>query len=274
MWTGRTVFTILQARGDYAEVIVDRTVLFMRQLKLRRSLRRFLGACVIVVTFAGCADASADLCSQAVSVPSFASRFVQGLDNFGEDQYENLRRDTERSRETVVGVLELFPDDAEVAAVLQKIDTFILAMEDANWDVSVALLDVEANSAANALGDVSTIIQANQVDVYVISRCGLPSTFVPNDITGETLPSPWIPGPTDTEPETNLVDEQSELFALGQVIGTLFQLTLDQDEVLCLGTELVGVVDRSDLTSNTAQYKQQFQSAFDACSIKFTVPLD
>jgi hypothetical protein len=207
-----------------------------------------------------------------VSVPSFTSRFLQGLDNFGEDQYENLRLDATRTRETLVQVLDLFPDNQDVATVLQKIDDFILAMEIVDWDVSVALGRSEANDAADTLGNSATITQANEVDSLVISLCGLPSTFVPNDSTTETLPMPWIPSPTATEPETNLVNDDSENYALGLVVGNLFQLTLSDEQVRCLGQELVGVVDQSDVMSNISQYQFQFQRAFDNCSIKFIVP--
>ena len=85
---------------------------------------------------------------------------------------------------------------------------------------------------------------------------------------------PWIPGPTDTEPDSGLADDTSEIYALGEMVGTLFQLTLTPDEVNCLGDELVNVVDRSDATSNSAQYQSQFQRAFDNCSIAFTVPIE
>ena len=85
---------------------------------------------------------------------------------------------------------------------------------------------------------------------------------------------PWIPGPTDTDPDSGLADDTSEIYALGEMVGTLFQLTLTPDEVNCLGDELVNVVDRSDATSNSAQYQSQFQRAFDYCSIAFTVPIE
>lgn len=235
--------------------------------------RRVIAVPLICGVFAvSCSSGASDICSQAVSVPSFTSRFLIGLDNFSEDQYENLRIDTLRTRETVLQVLELFPDNQNVAAVLQKIDRFVLALETNDWDVSRALSSTEANEAASVLGESTTIAQANEIDALVITRCGLPSTFVPNDPTAETLPMPWIPSPTATEPETNLVDDESEEYALGLVVGTLFQLTLTDVEVQCLGKELVGVVDRSDATSNTAQYQSQFQRAFDNCSINFTIP--
>ena len=62
-----------------------------------------------------------------------------GLDNFSEDQYENLRTDTFRARETVAILLELYPDEKDVQAVLSKIDEFSDAMDASDWDVSLAL---------------------------------------------------------------------------------------------------------------------------------------
>lgn len=221
-----------------------------------------------------CGASGADLCSQAVSVPSFSTRFAQGLDNFSEDQYENLRIDAGRSRETVIQVLELYPADSSLVVFLGLIDDFILAMEESQWDVSVALSDQNAVLAAQVLGETNSIIMANQVDSYVIDLCGLPATFVPNLETGSTLPMPWIAGPTDTEPDSELIMDESEFYARGEMVATLFQLTLSQQEVLCLGTQLANIIDRSDATSNSAQYQEQFQIAFDNCAISFTVPVD
>lgn len=234
----------------------------------------------VVVTLVGlgflasCSLGSDDLCARAVSVPSYTVRFAQGLDNFSEDQYTALRLDTLNARDTLVDVLEADPDSAPAASVLTKIDRFVSAMDTANWDVSVALGDREATNAANELGSATTLSEANQVDALVIEQCGLPATLPPNGEPPQTLPAPWIAPPDATEPESPLVEDDSEIYALGEVVGTLFALTLDREQVMCLGEELVNVVDKSDATSNAAQYKKQFQVAFDACGIDFTVPLD
>jgi hypothetical protein len=85
---------------------------------------------------------------------------------------------------------------------------------------------------------------------------------------------PWIASPTDTEPETGNVDDVSEKYALGEMVGTLFQLALTREQVLCVGEELTGVVDKSDATSNSAQYQAQFQNAFDMCGVTFEIPME
>lgn len=278
--TGRfrraTLFsTLTKVRADYDEPIKEGLFLLQRRdTKVTRSASRGLVVVALLSFLMSCGTSVVDLCSQAVSVPSYTTRFIMGLDNFGEDQYENLRTDTIRTRETVALLFELYPEDENVVAVLKKIDDFASAMDATNWDVSVALRDSEAVQGAVLLGGAETISQANQIDALIISLCGLPSTFVPNEATGDTLPMPWIPGPTDTEPESTLTDDASELYALGEMIGTLFQLTLTPEEVECIGNELVNIVDKSDATSNSAQYQAQFQRAFDNCSVAFTVPID
>lgn len=267
--------TLTKVRADYDEPIkVDLFLLKLRGTKVTRLARG--GAVFVVLSGAlvACGSSVVDVCSQAVSVPSYTTRFFMGLDNFSEDQYENLRTDTLRTRETVAQVLELYPGDANVVAVLQKIDDFSDAMDGTDWDVSLALRNTDSVQGAMLLGSSETISQANQIDALIISLCGLPSTFVPIEATGATLPMPWIPGPTDTEPESGIADDASEIYALGEMVGTLFQLTLTPEEVKCIGVELVNVVDRSDVTSNSAQYQSQFQDAFDNCSVAFTVPVD
>lgn len=235
---------------------------------------RSVVALALVSFISSCGTSLSDVCSQAVSVPSYSTRFLLGLDNFSEDQYENLRSDTFRTQKTVNQVRELYPDDQIVELFLEKLDAFIAAMNSSQWDVSLALSQPDAVQGALTLGSSDTISQANHIDALVISLCGLPSTFVPNDSPGATLPMPWIPAPTDTEPDTGLVDETSEIYALGEMVGTLFQLTLTPDEVRCVGTELVNVVDKSDATSNSQQYQKQFQKAFDTCAIPFTLPTE
>ena len=228
----------------------------------------------LATLFASCGTSVASLCSQAASVPSFSTRFLQGLNNFSENQYENLRLDTERARKTVALVLELYPDDKDVTAVLTKIESFETAMRTTQWDVSLALGNSDAVQSAIALGSSETLEEANQIDAYVIALCGLPSTFVPNQEPAATLPMPWIASPTDTEPETGNVDDVSEKYALGEMVGTLFQLALTREQVLCVGEELTGVVDKSDATSNSAQYQAQFQNAFDMCGVTFEIPME
>lgn len=224
---------------------------------------------------ASCAGNSDGLkCSSVQSVSGFVQRFSLGLDNFSENQYQQLRLDTLDVLDTVTVAIQKTELPENATNLAQKIDSFISSMDDVSWDVSRALQTAKAIEAANALGTEQTLREANEVESFVIKQCGLPST-VPIGSEGEVrLPNPSIPSPTATDPTTNTINEVSEAQALGTTVANVFALTLEVDKLRCLGESLSGIVDLSDATSNSAQYQGQFQKAFDTCGIAFTVPID
>ncbi len=220
----------------------------------------------------GCTSRSETFCNGITSVAGFTTQFSQGLDNFSEDQYTQLRADTERTSKIVSHVAIAHADSVEASDLAKKINVFISSMNKVKWDVSVALSNNAAVASGSALGTPATLIQANTVESLLINECGLPSTVDRNDQTLDTLPPPSIPSPTQTDPPTNTINELSEESALGFTVGSLFHLNLSSAQSVCLGTALQGVVDVSSASANLAQYQGQFQSAFDSCSIPFKVP--
>lgn len=237
---------------------------------------RFLLAPLALLLFvtSGCVSKSADFCDGISSVAGFTTQFAQGLDNFSESQYSQLRDETENARDAVNHVAVKNVDSVEASELGKKINVFISAMEKVNWDVSLALSDSVASNAAMALGNAESLTQANTVESLLIGECGLPSTIAGNIQSADTLPSPSIPGPTQTDPPTNTINESSQDNALGAIVASLFQLNLSPAQTNCLGEELQSVVDVSSSSANLAQYQGQFQKAFDACLIDFTVPVD
>lgn len=229
---------------------------------------------VAVGVLVSCGGQQESLCDAPLSVPSYTMRFTQGLDNFSEDQYEQLRLDSLDVLRTInsVAVIEGSPPEASKLAV--KVNKFVASMEDADWDVTIALLTTEAVQAASSLGTTETLSQANAVDAFVISNCGLPSTLAPIDAPADSLPMPSVPSPTQTDPPASPPNELSEIREEGRLIASVFGLTLSDNELVCLGTEMSKIVDVSSATANLAQYQGQFQKAFDGCQIDFKVPVE
>lgn len=201
-------------------------------------------------------------------------RFAQGLDNFSEDQYQQLRLDTLDVLDTIndVAVEENAPEGAALLAV--SVNRFVSIMNDVDWDVSIAILTNEAVEIASELATQESLNYANEIDAFVISQCGLPSTLAPIGQTGDTLPSPSIPSPTQTDPPTSPPDDASEAREEGRLIASIFGLTLSDNQMVCLGSEVSDIVDVSGANANLAQYQGQFQKAFDACLIEFKVPVE
>lgn len=201
-------------------------------------------------------------------------RFTQGLDNFSEDQYEQLRLDSLDALDAINSVAVLADAPEEASKVAIKINTFVASMDDVDWDVSIALLTNEAVKAASVLGTAETLSQANAIDAYVISQCGLPSTLAPIAGSVDSLPPPSIPSPTQTDPPSSPPNDSSEAKEEGRLVAQIFGLDLPDADLVCLGEQLSNIVDVSGANANLAQYQGQFQKAFDACSINFKVPVE
>ena len=212
----------------------------------------------ITSILASCSSGSDLSCVSNISISDYVSGFSQGLDNFSEDRYVQLRSDSNAAYEASV--------------VAQKISTFISVMDKIDWDVNRALEIIEAVSAAVDLGSEVTLRQANTVEGQLVSKCGLPSTQAPPNNPEITLPMAPIPSPTATDPVTNSLNDSSELTVFGKMIATQFGLTITDGEATCLGTSLSDIYDVSSPDTDNVQYQRQFQRAFDSCGIVFTIP--
>lgn len=198
--------------------------------------------------------------------------FSQGLDNFSEDRYAQLRIESNSAYERTVNAVTDDSVSAEATAIATKISAFITLMDTVEWDVNRALDIAEAVEAAVDLGSELTLRQANAVEAELVKRCGMPSSVALPTEGEVTLPMNPIPSPTATDPTTNTVSDISELSVIGKMIANQFGLTVSDSEGTCLGTSLSGIYDVSGPETNNAQYQRQFQRAFDACGIVFSVP--
>lgn len=226
----------------------------------------------VLAVLASCSNDSGLSCNSNISISDYVSGFSQGLDNFSEDRYAQLRSDSNAAYERAVNAVseESISNDASVVA--KKISMFISVMDKVDWDVNRALDIGEAVSAAVDLGSEATLRQANAVEGQMVSRCGMPSTQSPPTNTEITLPMAPIPSPTATDPTVNALNDSSELTVVGKMIGTQFGLTITDSEATCLGMSLSDIYDVSGPETDNAQYQRQFQRAFDSCGIDFTIP--
>ena len=225
-----------------------------------------------VAVLASCSSDTVSSCNSDISISDYVSSFSQGLDNFSEDRYAQLRTDSNEAYERAVNAVTEESVSSEANVVARKISSFISVMDTVDWDVNRALDVAEAVSAALELGSESTLRLANNVEGQLVSKCGMPSTQAPPNNPEITLPMSPIPSPTATDPIVNPLDDSSELTVIGKMIATQFGLTIADSEATCLGTSLSGIYDVSGPNTDNAQYQRQFQRAFDNCGIDFTIP--
>lgn len=233
---------------------------------------------VTCVALVGCAsDASGNVCSSTVSVSAYIVNLSLGLDNRAEDQYSQFRLDSLAALDIVDAVAAgtSGAGEAEIAAAtaLQgPLSTFVEEMDAVTWDVTRAVERTSTVAAWRALTSEEQLAHANLMEAWVIDKCGLPTAVEPNQDAPAQLPFPSVPGPTATDPPRGPINEKSEADALGEMVASVFGITVDANQARCLGENLVGVVDQTSASTDVSGYTSQFQSAFDACEIRFTVP--
>jgi hypothetical protein len=219
-----------------------------------------------------CSSETEALCSSNISISDYVASFSQGLDNFSEDRYSQLRAESNSAYERTVNAVTDDVISAEATSVATTISAFISVMDTVDWDVTRALDISEAIAADEALGSESTLRQANAVEGQLVTRCGLPSSIAPPNNAENTLPMNPIPSPTATDPTVDSLNDSSELTVVGKMIATQFGLSISDSEATCLGTSLSDVYDVSDPETSNSQYQRQFQRAFDNCGIDFSLP--
>ena len=241
--------------------------------KPRTSRRwRVISLVGFLCVLSSCSSGSDSSCGSNISVSDYVAGFSQGLDNFSEDRYAQLRTESNSAYERTVNSVTDDRITVEATSVANKILRFITVMDTVDWDVNSALDLSEAVSAALDLGSELTLREANTVEGQLVVRCGLPSSIAaPND-SEITLPMNPIPSPTATDPITNPISDSSELSVIGKIVANQFGLSVTDVEAECLGESLAGIYDVSGSSSNNAQYQRQFQKAFDSCGIVFVVP--
>lgn len=239
---------------------------------MRRLLTATVMLCGTLLVAACGAPGGDDLCGGRVSVADYVLRFGQGLANFGDDEALSLEADSVSVLGVVLAARSADGQTGAAASTLsERVADFVASMNSHDWVIGESLDDATATAAADELGTTDTLRLANTVEAEVLRVCGSVSTLAPPDDPEETLPAPSVPSPTATDPESSGQNDASEEYALGSAVGTMFGLTLDPEQVQCLGSRLQGVVDVTGAQAGPSQYERQFQSAFDACGIDHTV---
>jgi hypothetical protein len=227
-------------------------------------------AVVLSLVTSACSGKADSFCSRSSSVAGVALMLSNGLSDISESQYATLRSDLLFAHNAAFESMKDQPEDSDSTRFYVKLQKFTSIMEELSWDFSEALLDVAASNAAANLGTPAALREANTVESFVITTCGMPST-VPFEATVDTLPSPSIPGPTATDPPSSNQNQKSENIATGKVLAAIYGVSISDTEAQCLGSLLGDVVDATSASADSAQYAQQFQKAFDVCGINTAI---
>lgn len=224
----------------------------------------------------GCGEvADVTECGERVAVALVTQTVREGADVVGSTDGARLSLDLEETLAVLDRAKESAP--SSVATEIEVLTAALSGLRDAldarGWDLAGVAEDEAVQAALGAIDDDPVQVANAVVESYLTAECGSALADTGSE-SALTLPTPTGLVPADDGPPTGVVDNESDALALGSIVALSFGLDLPVEQLQCLGTELLDVVDLSDETSSTAAYLRQFQRAFDACDIAFTVPVE
>jgi len=240
-----------------------------------RAVVGVVGVSLFVVTTAACSSESDALCGPEQSVGVVASAIAIGQYEFDEtDGGSTLRLAVLGSLSQLDIVAEDAPTELGEQAVIVKenFEAFLNVSDELLWDDSLMSSDVRIDDVVANLNSDGGVYATTAVDSYIASECSTDAEGFESDLGLPTLPPPPISSPTATDPPIEMLDVDTEARALGETIAALFGLEVESEVALCLGQSLSEVTDGSG--NNSSEYVAQFQTAFDACGLDYTIPVD
>lgn len=238
-------------------------------------VKRVILGLVPAMLIAGCAEQSTvDVCGRRTSLASVTGVLSQGVDAIAAETSGSLRLDILANQNILAAARVDSPEGVSDAidVVLSAYAEVENALDLVDWDLSVAATDEGVQSSIEEVTTGQALVASATVESYLFAKCGAPLQSDVNQVAPATLPVSTQLGTDVTDPDTAPVDGESEIVALGLLIGNSFQLTLSLDQAKCLGEKVSDVVDYSNEDSTSEQYSSQYQRAFDACGIDFDVP--
>jgi hypothetical protein len=231
---------------------------------------------VSVLSLAACSSEQNALCGPEQSLGVVAASIAVGQYEFDETDGGATMRVSVLSS---ISQLEIVTEDAsnelgqQATLVRTQFEEFLDVADEVVWDDTLMSSDMRIDAVVAELNSDVGVYAVTAVDSYISSECDTESENVMGEDAGlPTLPPPAISSPTATDPPIEMLDVDNEARALGETIAALFGIDVESEVALCLGRALSEITDTSE--RNAAEYQAQFQRAFDACGLDFTIPLD
>lgn len=246
--------------------------------RLRDSCMRamLVTVCGLPVLLTACSTTQDALCGPDQSIGIVASAIAVGQYEFDEtDGGATLRLSVSASLNQLETVIDDATEELSAQAIIVKeyFESFLNTSDELLWDDSLMSSDVRIDAVVVGLNSDEGVYATTAVDSYIAGECDDGSYSGLGEDPGlPTLPPPPISSPTATDPPIEMLDVDNEARALGETIAALFGLEVESEVALCLGRSLSEVADRSGQSS--AEYQAQFQVAFDACGLDYTIPID
>jgi hypothetical protein len=239
----------------------------------RRATAVVLGSLVTGMSLAGCAvEDRLDACSPRVPVAVVAQTIREQASLVGDTEASRLVGSLGDTLEILATAATEAPGD--VAAAIDLVSVSLGDLSEAliavDFDLVVAVGNPEVSSAMDVL-ESDAVAEANLLmESYMFSLCG-PDSLLLDDPSVVTLPTPTVLVPEQDEPLSSLPEVDTAGDALARIVAEQFGLTLDAEQLACLGDRLADAPDPGE-DATAEDLDRLFVRLFRSCGIDVTLP--
>ena len=226
-----------------------------------------------VVAVSACGgDNVADTCEQAALLENARARVERAVTTLEQTSQLELEEATLDTIDRLTLMREVAPRDlrSPLGVLLAAYGQLTVSLGNTGWDPTLAVNDAAVQSARRAFTDQSVATAYSTLAEWVETRCGRAQSAVDPAFaaSGSTLPMPEMSEEpsrdADEEPSVN----ETELQAIGYVIGETYGVELEASEAECVARTLgVTVGEASDVTLDDTEFFAEVVNVFSSCGV-------
>lgn len=239
----------------------------------RHNARRLCGVALVLLSVSSCSsDSAGEACARGPLFSSTRQRAERAVTELEQTTSVELEDSVSAVVDQVQLLREVSPRPLRepLGVLLAAYGQLVVAFDGVMWNPGVAMTDPAVAAARAAFAETSVSTAADSVEEFFAERCqsAIEESNPLFAVTGTTLPLPEV----GEEPRLDAAEEQtvtqSELQAIGFVIGETYGVALDSTEAECIARSLgTTFADASDIDVSDQQYFAIVRQTFVSCRV-------
>jgi hypothetical protein len=230
-------------------------------------------AVLAVVAVSACGgDNVADTCEQAALLENARARVERAITTLEQTSQLELEEATLDIVDRLALMRDVAPRDlrSPLGVLLAAYGQLTVSLGNTGWDPTLAANDAAVQSARRAFTDQSVATANTSLAEWVEAQCGRAQSAIDPAFaaSGTTLPMPEMSEEPSRDAEEESSVSDSELQAIGDVIGESYGVALVASEAECVARTLgVTFGEANDVTLDDSEFFAEVVNVFASCGV-------
>ena len=217
-------------------------------------------------------DSVADTCEQAVLLENARARVERAVTTLDQTSQLELEEATLDIVDRLALMREVAPRDlrSPLGVLLAAYGQLTVSLGNTGWDPILAANDAAVQSARRAFTDDSVASANSALAEWIEAQCGRAQSAIDPAFaaSGTTLPMPAMSEEPSRDAEEESSVNESELQAIGYLIGETYGVALEASDAECVARTLgMTFGEASDMTLDDTGFFAEVVKVFASCGV-------